>query len=326
MAAEMTQVSPLQLSPSPLCGVWGVHVQLQRYLFLYVMCFGHLSISKLLIMEPFGIGILGCARIAKKNCRAATAAECQITAISSRSEEKAQSFIGEVLGEQQAAPLIFAGDDAYNRLLQSTSSNINAVYIPLPTKLHEQYVAKALSSNKHILLEKPVAESAERYQDMLAAASENGKLLMDGTMFVHHPRTAQFVKAIPNPNRVSFNFTFDGGEQFLKHDIRVKKDGDFMGCIGDLGWYCVRMGLLVFTALDAGALESIVKEVQVVRYQLNEEGVPIDAECLIHFSEVRYMLSQICMTSAVCLPKNPYEYSSSTRTECCLFTAASSIR
>ena len=257
------------------------------------------SISKILIMEPFGFGILGCARIAKKNCRAATAAECQITAISSRSQEKAQGFIGEVLGEQQAAPLIFAGDDAYNRLLQSTSSDINAVYIPLPTKLHEQYVAKALSSNKHVLLEKPVAVSADAYRDMLAAASQNGKLLMDGTMFVHHPRTAQFVKAIPNPNRVSFNFTFDGGEQFLKYDIRVKKDGDFMGCIGDLGWYCVRMGLLVFTALDAGALKSIVQEVQVVRYQLNEEGVPIDAECLVHFSEVRYMLSQICMISAV---------------------------
>lgn len=26
----------------------------------------------------------------------------------------------------------------------------------------------------------------------------------------------------------------------------MKKDGDFMGCVGDLGWYCVRMGLLVF--------------------------------------------------------------------------------
>ena len=79
------------------------------------------------------------------------------------------------------------------------------------------------------------------------------------------------------------------------------------------------MGLLVFTALDAGALKSIVKEVQVVRYQLNEEGVPIDAECLVHFSQVRYY----ALTTMFGINKCSL---SKTRTECCLFTAASSIR
>ena len=60
----------------------------------------------------------------------------------------------------------------------------------------------------------------------------------------------------------------------------MKKDGDFMGCVGDLGWYCVRMGLLVFgkDATDA----------QVVRCQLTKEGVPFEADCLVHFTEVRY--------------------------------------
>jgi len=113
---------------------------------------------------------------------------------------------------------------------------------------------------------------------------------MDGTMFVHHPRTNKFVKSIPNPNRVTFNFTFDasGGGDFFRNDIRIKKDGDFMGCIGDLGWYIVRMGLSIFSALDAGTLRGLVTEVQVLRYQLNEEGVPFDADCLVHFSEVSF--------------------------------------
>lgn len=62
----------------------------------------------------------------------------------------------------------------------------------------------------------------------------------------------------------------------------MKKDGDFMGCVGDLGWYCVRMGLLVFgrDATDA----------QVVRCQLTKEGVPFEADCLVHFTEVRYIV------------------------------------
>lgn len=60
-----------------------------------------------------------------------------------------------------------------------------------------------------------------------------------------------------------------------------------MGCVGDLGWYCVRMGLLIFSKLDAGVLRGMVTEVQVLRYQLNEEGVPFEADCIVCLSEVR---------------------------------------
>ena len=94
------------------------------------------------------------------------------------------------------------------------------------------------------------------------------------------------MKSTPNPNRVSFNFTFYAGPKFFRNDIRTKKGGDFMGCIGNLGWYCVRMGLLVFSGADATGLIGLVKEVQVVRYRLNDEGVPIDADCIVHCSDV----------------------------------------
>ena len=105
-------------------------------------------------------------------------------------------------------------------------------------------------------------------------------------MFVHHPRTNDFVKSVPNATRVHFNFTFDGGTNFHSNDIRTKKDGDFMGCIGDLGWYCTRMGLLVFSRADGNNLHGLVTDVQVTRFELNDEGVPIDAECLVYFTEV----------------------------------------
>mmetsp|Transcript_19629 Transcript_19629/g.42041 ORF Transcript_19629/g.42041 Transcript_19629/m.42041 type:complete len:392 (+) Transcript_19629:94-1269(+) len=239
-------------------------------------------------METFSIGVLGCANIAKKNCRAAKSAACRIAAVASRSDEKARDFVNEVLGEQKSLPTIFAGgNDAYDRLLNS--DELDSVYVPLPTMLHERYVTRALSCGKHVLLEKPVATSSTSYRDMLDAASRNGKFLMDGTMFVHHPRTKQFVDSIPNPNRVTFNFTFDGCENFFKKNIRMKKGGDFMGCVGDLGWYCVRMGLLVFSSLDAGQLRGMVTAAQVVRYQLNEEGVPFEADCLVYFSGNRVL-------------------------------------
>eukprot|EP00970_Alexandrium_tamarense_P012682 scaffold3053_cov204-Alexandrium_tamarense.AAC.10 len=240
--------------------------------------------------KPLSVGVLGAARIAKKNCRAASHpyTSCRIAAVASRGEQKGKDFINEIFDENaDDAPFVHGGNDAYNTLLENTV--YDAVYIPLPTKLHETYVGKALTSGKHVLLEKPVAPSAEIYRQMLTTASENGKFLLDGTMFVHHPRTKSFITSIPNPNRVHFNFTFAGDDNFFKNDIRTKKEGDFLGCVGDLGWYCVRMGLLVFTGSDASVLKGSVTDVQVTQFQLNDEGVPLDADCLVYFSGSRIL-------------------------------------
>ena len=38
-----------------------------------------------------------------------------------------------------------------------------------------------------------------------------------------------------------------GSEEFLKGDIRVAKDLDGLGCLGDMGWYCIRAILWAFS-------------------------------------------------------------------------------
>ena len=38
-----------------------------------------------------------------------------------------------------------------------------------------------------------------------------------------------------------------GSPDFLKGDIRVAKDLDGLGCLGDMGWYCVRAILWAFS-------------------------------------------------------------------------------
>ena len=242
--------------------------------------------------DKLAVGILGCARIAKKNASAVSSpfSLCKISAIASRTQEKAIDFVDELFSDKEHKPShVFSGVDAYDKLLASKQS-CDAVYIPLPTKLHDSFVATSLRSKMHVLLEKPVAVSAQSYREMLSIACQEGKFLMDGTMFVHASRTKEIDKAIPNANRMNFNFTFRGDEEFFKNDIRVKKEGDCLGCIGDLGWYCVRMGLLVFSELNADALrQGLVKEVQVVNCELNDEGVPIDADCMVYFSGNRVL-------------------------------------
>jgi len=44
-----------------------------------------------------------------------------------------------------------------------------AVYVPLPTSLHAEWVAKAAAARRHVLLEKPVARNADELLGMLQA-------------------------------------------------------------------------------------------------------------------------------------------------------------
>ncbi len=55
-------------------------------------------------------------------------------------------------------------------------------YIPLPSALHVPWVRKAAAAGRHILLEKPVAVDGAELDAILAACSEAGVQLMDGTM------------------------------------------------------------------------------------------------------------------------------------------------
>jgi len=33
---------------------------------------------------------------------------------------------------------------------------------------------------------------------------------------------------------------------FLANDVRTRKDGDALGCYGDIGWYCIKAALWAF--------------------------------------------------------------------------------
>jgi len=82
---------------------------------------------------PIRVGIMGAARIARKNIAAIQnhVSNCKIVAIASRSIEKADDLRQHhVLEELHDQIIIIAGDNAYERLLKC--DEIDAVYIPLP--------------------------------------------------------------------------------------------------------------------------------------------------------------------------------------------------
>lgn len=47
--------------------------------------------------------------------------------------------------------------------------------------------------------------------------------------------------------RVDSCFSFPGDRAFFESNIRTRADGDPMGALGDLGWYCVRLGIIAYS-------------------------------------------------------------------------------
>lgn len=140
-------------------------------------------------------GILGCAQISIKLCKAISKAQnATLIAIGSRSLEKATAFAAE-----QGLPEVVRVYGSYEAVLED--NEVDAVYIPLPTALHVTWAVKAAERGKHVLLEKPVAMNVSELDRILEACETNGVQFMDGSMWLHHPRTAKMKEALCDEQR-----------------------------------------------------------------------------------------------------------------------------
>ena len=166
--------------------------------------------------------------------------------------------------------------------------------LPIPCGLFsmkKEWAIKALQAGKHVVLEKPVGLSAAEFEEMLDVAYAQKKFILDGTMFNHHGRTDSVLQCAADEekigivNRIESSFTFMTDAAFQESNIRARKDGDPLGCVGDLGWYCVRYAQLVF-----GKLGSKVKSAQVFENVNTKHGVPFATTCVVRFEGVSVQL------------------------------------
>lgn len=169
-----------------------------------------------------------------------------VVAVASQTTAKAQRFIDECADEcpmpGSVRPL-----GSYDELIQS--DEIDAVYIPIPTGIRKEWVLKAAAAGKHVLCEKPVAIHAADAQQMIDACAANGVQFMDGVMFDHSDRLAALRQILSRGDvigklrRVSTHFSFSGDELFQRSNIRTDAELEPHGCLGDVGWYCIRLTL-----------------------------------------------------------------------------------
>ncbi len=126
--------------------------------------------------QEIRLGVLGCADIARRVIPAANRVPgVRVVAIGSRDHRRAAGYAA----RYDADPV-----DGYQAVLDR--DDIDAVYVPLPSGLHAQWVERALRAGRHVLAEKPLTTA---YSDTLALtklAADRSLVLRENFLFVHH--------------------------------------------------------------------------------------------------------------------------------------------
>ncbi len=126
-------------------------------------------------------GVMGCADIAARMVIPSVNSidSIELVAAASRKESKARYF-GDKFNCEQIT--------GYENLL--AREDIDAVYMPLPTGLHEEWILKSLEAGKHVLAEKSLAMNPGSAEKIIEKAKEKELLVMENYMFPHHSQYA----------------------------------------------------------------------------------------------------------------------------------------
>lgn len=182
-------------------------------------------------MKKLRWGFVGTGGIANSMAQVVTLTDAAtVHAVSSRRMESARAF-----ADRHGVPNSY---DSWQEMIDS--GDVDAIYVATPTSVREEICIAAANGGKHVLGEKPFASlpSVRRITDACRASDV---AFMDGTHFVHHPRTLD-IKA-RREQRLGLVWSVASAFQFNLADrgnIRFNPDLEPMGAIGDAGWYNMR--------------------------------------------------------------------------------------
>jgi predicted dehydrogenase len=163
---------------------------------------------------------------------------CDMTAIASRSLEKAQAA-----AKRLNIPKVYS---SYEALLKD--ADIDAIYNPLPNHMHVPWSIKALEAGKHVLCEKPIGLTAADAQELLDASRKRPKLkVMEAFVYRHHPQW-QRAKQLVDEGRIGRLKTIQAFFSYFNDDAGNIRNMAAFGGGGllDIGCYCISLARFIF--------------------------------------------------------------------------------
>ena len=186
-----------------------------------------------------------------------------------RERAKAQSFIDAFGGK------IYPG---YKALIES--SDVDAVYLPLPPALHYKWAKLALENGKHVFVEKPSTTCLADTESLIEIASKKRLALHENYMFIFHDQLKTLDEVVKSGEigdvrlyRISFGFPMRA-----KNDFRYNKALGG-GALLDAGGYTMKYAnyLLGNTAKVVTAQLNNIEGFEVEMFgsctMVNDEGI-----------------------------------------------------
>ncbi|WP_256762405.1 Gfo/Idh/MocA family protein [Cohnella sp. WQ 127256] len=213
-------------------------------------------------MSKIKVAVFGCGAIAQRRHIPEYAANpnVELVAFADPVIERAQSMADTYGGKSYSS---------YEELLKN--EKVDAVSVCTPNFLHAPMTIAAANAGAHVLVEKPMASTAEEAEQMIEAAQKNGVYLMVGhnqRLMPPHVKAKELLDSGSLGKVLTFRTSFghpgpegwsvDGRESWF-----FRKEEATMGAMGDLGVHksdFIRYLLSDEVAEVAGFISTIHKE------------------------------------------------------------------
>lgn len=225
-------------------------------------------------MSKIKVAVFGCGAIAERRHIPEYAANENVELVAfadpivERAEKMAETYGGKAYS-------------SYEELL--ANETVDAVSVCTPNYLHAPMAIAAANAGKHVLVEKPMAVSAEEGEQMIEAAKKNGVYLMVGhnqRLMPPHVKAKEILDSGKLGKVLNFRTSFghpgpegwsvDGADSWF-----FRKEEAIMGAMGDLGVH--KSDFIRYLLNDE------VSEVAGFISTLHKEGTKVDdnATCLL---------------------------------------------
>lgn len=181
-------------------------------------------------------GVLSTAKIAEdRMIPAIKKTSGTVYAVASRDEKK-----GEAFAEANGIERIYG---SYGELIGS--SEVDAIYCPLPTGMHKEWALKCAEVEKPLLCEKPLTVHRDEAVEVFEAFEKTNTLISEAYMYLYHPLHKKVMELIAEGRigelrSIRSNFNINIPRTNIRYDRKLGG-----GALLDLGCYCVGISRMI---------------------------------------------------------------------------------
>jgi predicted dehydrogenase len=124
--------------------------------------------------------------------------------------------------------------------------DVDVVYVVLPNSMHAEYTIRAANAGKHVLCEKPMANSVEDCQRMIDACKAANRKLMIAYRMQYEPLTPKLIELARSADkigkiaRIEAACSFSRSNNVYENDWHLQKPLAGGGALMDLGIYALQ--------------------------------------------------------------------------------------